>query len=104
MLCIKPKFNGHNGKIVVIDGFKDWCNLPFIHGVIDCTHIHIQKFNGAFVVNCTILTSPKPTTYNFKQGVITIKKTISNKVKKFTKNYNIHVAYTYWFIKYQNYV
>ncbi len=53
-------------------GFKDWCNFPFLHGVINCTHIHIQKLNGVFVVDCTIFTSPKPTTYKFKQGVITI--------------------------------
>jgi hypothetical protein len=52
-------------------GFKDWCNLTLIHGVINCTHIQIQKLNGDFVVDCTILTSPKPTTCNFKQGVIT---------------------------------
>lgn len=55
-------------------------------------------------VDCTILTSPKPTIYNFKKGVITIKKTIDNKIKIFNQDYNTHVAYTYWFIKYRNYI
>jgi len=32
-------------------GFKDLCGLLFVHGVIDCTQIHIQKPKGAFVVN-----------------------------------------------------
>jgi hypothetical protein len=34
-----------------MEGFKDWCGLPFVQGVIDCTHIHIQKPKGAFVAN-----------------------------------------------------
>ncbi len=38
-------------------GFKDWCNLPFIHDVIDCMQIHIHKPKGAFETNF-FLTNP----------------------------------------------
>jgi hypothetical protein len=30
-------------------GFSDWCGFPSVQGVIDCTHIHIQKPKGIFV-------------------------------------------------------
>jgi hypothetical protein len=35
-------------------------------------------------------------------SVITIKGVITAKVKVLTKDYNVHVAFMYWFIKYQN--
>jgi hypothetical protein len=35
-------------------------------------------------------------------SAITIKGATSAKVKILTKHYNVHVAFMYWFIKYQN--
>jgi hypothetical protein len=32
-----------------MEGFKGWCGLLSIQGVIDYTHIHIQKPKGLFV-------------------------------------------------------
>jgi hypothetical protein len=32
-----------NDLIEVMDGFKDSCGMPIIHGAIDVTHIHVQK-------------------------------------------------------------
>lgn len=31
-------------------GFKNWCGLPYVHGVIEYTQIHIQKPKGVFVI------------------------------------------------------
>lgn len=62
MLCLKSKFNGHNGKIVVSDGgFKDWCNLLFMHGVINCTHSY-SKIQWCFC--CRLYYSYKSKAYN----------------------------------------
>jgi hypothetical protein len=35
-------------------------------------------------------------------NVITIKRAISAKVKVLTMDYNVHVTFMYWYIKYQN--
>ncbi len=44
----------------VMEGFKDWCGLPFVQGVINYTQIHIQKRKATFVAK---LFSCKSKTY-----------------------------------------
>jgi hypothetical protein len=34
--------------IEVMVGFKCFCGLPFVHGAIDVTQIHIQEPKGTF--------------------------------------------------------
>jgi len=32
-----------NDLIEVMDGFKDFCGMPLVHGAMDATQIHVQK-------------------------------------------------------------
>jgi hypothetical protein len=36
----------------VMASFKDWCDLPSVQGVIDCTQIHMQKPKRASIAKC----------------------------------------------------
>jgi hypothetical protein len=47
----KNQMKWHEGEkmVEVMAIFKGFCCLPFIHGVIDVTQIHIQKPKGTFV-------------------------------------------------------
>jgi hypothetical protein len=62
--------------IQIMIGFKEFCNLPTVHGTIDVTHIHIFKLKGRCVIEYF---SYKYKAYNMKfQVVVNHKKKFKN--------------------------
>jgi hypothetical protein len=54
MRCLDAKSSGHGKKSFfwVMANFKGiLCGLPYVHGAINYTQIHIQKSKGSFVAN-----------------------------------------------------